>query len=36
VELKSFEEREVPEPVVDEDPGEVVYIAGDADDDDGK
>lgn len=27
VEVKSFEEREVTEPVVDEDPGEVVYIA---------
>lgn len=29
VEVKSFEEREVTEPVVDEDPGEVVYIADD-------
>ncbi len=37
VELKSFEEREITEPVVDEDPGEVVYIAmDDADEDDGK
>jgi len=29
VALKSFEEREITEPVVDEDPGEVVYIAAD-------
>jgi chromosome segregation protein len=34
VALKSFEEREIVTPIVDEDPGEVVYMANDDDDDD--